>query len=196
VSTSELDPILAAVNRARRRSDRPVVVGLDGRSGVGKSTLAGQLVPLLDARLISGDDFYAGGTDEEWAARSPIERLEFVFDWRRMRADALEPLRDGRSASWRPFNWQTMEGLSEEVIVREPGQVIVLDVVYSGRPELSDLVDVAVLLTLDDDVRRARLVKREGAPYMASWQALWESAEDHYFSAVRKPESYDVVISV
>ena len=195
MSLKDLEPILAAVTRARDRSDRPVLVALDGRSGVGKSTVANRLVPLLDARLVAGDDFYAGGTDEEWAARSAIKRLEHAFDWRRLRAEALEPLLAGQPASWRSFNWLSWEGLSDEVIVCEAGPVIVLDVVYSGRPELSDLVDIAVLLTLDDRERRARLVSREGAPYIARWQALWESAEDHYFSSVRKPDSFDVIVS-
>jgi uridine kinase len=195
VSRRDLEPILGAVARARDRSDRPVLVALDGRSGAGKSTVANRLVSLLDARLVSGDDFYAGGTDAEWGARSASERLERAFDWRRMRAEALEPLLAGQSASWLSFNWQSWEGLSDEVVACEAGPVIVLDVVYSGRPELSDLVDIAVLLTLDDRERRARLVSREGAPYMARWQALWESAEDYYFSSVRKPDSFDAIIT-
>jgi len=183
-----------AVHKARNRSGRPVLVALDGRSGVGKSTLANDLVPLLGARLVFGDDFYAGGTHEEWQARSPTQRRANVMDWERLREDALIPLRAGRRTSWRSFDWQTWSGLSEDVTVCEPAEIIVLDMVYSAGPELSDLVDMAILVTLTDQERRARLIARDGEACMTRWLTLWESAEDHYFTSIRPPESYDMIV--
>jgi len=40
---------------------RPFIIALDGHSGAGKSTLARALADGLDAAIIEGDDFYAGG---------------------------------------------------------------------------------------------------------------------------------------
>jgi uridine kinase len=172
-----------------------VLVALDGRSGVGKSTIANGLVERLDGALISGDDFYAGGTDAEWTARTPEQRRARVFDWHRLRVDALDPLLAGRVAAWRSFNWQTWEGLSEDLLVCEPAPVIVLDMVYSCGPELSDLVDLSVLVTLDDEERIARLAARDGAEHRDRWLALWESAENHYFTHIRRPDSFDLVVT-
>jgi para-aminobenzoate synthetase len=70
----------------------------------------------------------------------------------------------------------------------------VLDAVYSGRPELADLVDLAVLVTLADEMRRARLVARDGEAYTQRWHAIWDSAEEHYFTRVRPPESFDIIV--
>jgi uridine kinase len=188
-----LDSILAAVACARARHDRPVVVALDGRSGVGKSTLARTVSELLDARLVTCDDFWAGGSDALWASRTPAELAAQAIDWRRLRAELLEPLLAGQRARWRAFDWRAEEGLSADALVCDPAPVIVLDGAYSARPELADMVDVAVLLTLPDEARRKRLLAREGAAFMRRWHSLWDPAEEYYFGHVRMPAAFDVV---
>jgi pantothenate kinase-related protein Tda10 len=53
---------------------RPLVVAIDGRSGTGKSTLAGEAAPLVDAAVIGADTFFSGGDDSYWRTRRPRER--------------------------------------------------------------------------------------------------------------------------
>ena len=118
-----------------------------------------------------------------------------AIDWRRLRAEVLEPLLAGRPASWRAFDWGRGQGLSERVLTCDPVPVIVLDGAYAARPELADLVDVAVLVTLCDAVRRARLAVREGKASMRAWHALWDAAEDFYFGEVCPPEVFDFVVT-
>ena len=74
--------------------------------------------------------------------------------------------------------------------------MIVLDGVYSARPELADLIDLAILVeAADDTVRRQRLLAREGAPFMDAWHRRWDVAEDYYFTHVRPRSSFDLVIT-
>ncbi len=186
------------IDDLRRRLDgrtTPLVVALDGRSGVGKSTLAARIGTMLRAAVIDGDDFFAGGDDEVWAARTPVERAEFGIDWRRLRAEALEPLISGRSAAWLPFNWETLAGF-DAAQRRAPSRLIVLDGAYSSRPELADLLDLTVLMRTDDDLRRQRLLEREGPSFMERWYAIWDEAESYYFGDVRPPSSFDVVLKL
>lgn len=189
---SELDLRIAQL---RERLDRPVVVALDGRSGVGKSAVAGALAARHGGCVITADDFWSGGEDGHWAVLAPEERASLAIDWRRLRTEVLEPLRDGRRASWRTFNWQAGEGLSEHELHCDPAPVIVLDGAYSARPELSEVIDLAVLLTLDDSTRRQRLIAREGDGYTRRWHAIWDAAEEHYFQKTRPPHTFDMVIT-
>lgn len=187
----------AAIDRiaSMSRATSPVIVALDGRSGTGKSTLAEWMADQLGGIRVDQDDFYAGGELAEWQRLTPREKAARVIDWRRVRDEVLLPLRAGRDASWRPFNWETMIGLAPETIAVSPARIVILDGAYSARPELADMIDLSILVTLDDAIRRERLRQREGEDLVADWHAVWDEAEDYYFGSVRPPEAFDLVIS-
>jgi uridine kinase len=192
----QVEDLVAAIRGRLQGLHVPLVVALDGRSGTGKSTLAARLAARVGAAVVPGDDFYAGGNDAAWARLAPAARADRCIDWRRLRIEALEPLRAGQPAVWHPFDFATGTGLATRTEVRTPAPVIVLDGVYSARPELRDMVDLAVLVALTDDgLRRRRLVAREGETYMATWHARWDAAEDHYFKHVCPPASFDLVVT-
>jgi uridine kinase len=146
----------------------------------------------LDAAMVDGDDFYTGGSDAEWDARTAEEKVARCIDWRRLRSQVLEPLLAGRAASWHPFDWEAGHGLSEQAIVAEPARVVILDGAYSSRPELSDLVGLSVLVEAPAEVRRERLIMREGT--IDEWYARWDEAETYYFKHVRPRSVFDLVV--
>ena len=166
-----------------------MVVAIDGRSGAGKSHLAEQVARELGgATMVHVDNFYRDLADEERLGLSPEAGVDRFFDWQRMRREAIEPLRARRTAYFRPFDWDRGR-LGEQSTTLGPASVVVVEGVYSARPELADLIDLAVLVTVDEAVSRARLAARHDPPAMAS---RWEAAEDVYFSRIRPPASFDV----
>lgn len=190
------DVLAEAIRTRARARNEPLLVAVDGRSGVGKSSISCALAEKLELVLVDGDDFYAGGTFEEWSRRAAKEKADRCIDWQRLRAEALEPLLAGRIARWRTFDWETMVGLSENVLTQKPHRIIVLDGVYSARPELADLIGLSVLLRLPDAIRRERLRRREGEYFVSRWHSVWDEAEDYYFDHVRPAESFDLVIDM
>ncbi|HEX9695692.1 MAG TPA: hypothetical protein VGB64_05195 [Actinomycetota bacterium] len=179
---------------AAGRDERPLLIALDGRSGVGKSTLALKMAVALRGEIVDSDSFYSGGTLADWHRSSATEKAERAIDWRRLRVDALEPLAAGRTARWHPFDWDAGEGLSPREVIVAPAPVVIVDGVYSGRPELADLIGVAVLVGLEDSVRRARLHARDAEWFDERWHAVWDEAEQHYFAKVAPLERFDVVV--
>jgi uridine kinase len=176
------------------RTKAPVLVALDGRSGAGKSTLAGAVGENVGGALvIDGDDFYRGGTDAMWDALTAGAKVERVIDWRRQRA-VLECLGRRERAQWRPYDWEADDGRLGAPIAGGPADVVILEGAYSGRPELADLLTLRVLLELPRDVRRARLLQREGEQYRAEWEARWAEAEDVYFEVILPRQCFDLVI--
>lgn len=177
--------------RLARESDQPLVVAIDGRSGSGKSTLARALVATLDAALIEGDDFYAGGT--VLRADNPAARAAACIDWRQQRT-VLQALRAGQKAQWYHFDWDAFDGSLCAAATRlAPRAVLILEGTYAARPELADLVDLRVLVSVPDDERLARLMAREGS--IGPWERQWHEAEEHYFGAVMPPDGFDVIFS-
>lgn len=206
------DPGAALVNRLRRypgAGPGPRFVGIDGRSGTGKSTIAGDVAAVLapdpapgesaPVLVIDGDDFYAGGSADTWDRWSPAQKAERVIDWRRQR-QVLESLRQHGSAAWHPFDWDAPDFDAESppfstvptcVQVRP---VVILEGAYSCRPELRDLLELTVLLQAPDEVRRRRLRTREGEDDDVDWSARWTQAEEHYFTHVMPPGNFDLVL--
>ena len=197
-------PVVDAVEELVASGVRRPVVGLDGRSGAGKSTMAAAVAEGLRSGgrsvvVVAGDDFYAGGSAATWDGRSAEEKAASVIDWRRQRA-VLGNLRDRGAAEWRPFDWDSDDWdaepppLAAEPVRAVGAHVIVLEGAYSCRPELADLLDLRVLLDVPDERRRRQLLGREGDEYRADWEARWSAAEDHYFGAVVPASSFDLVV--
>lgn len=119
-----------------------------GRARRGTSTLAAAVGRRLTASVVAGDDFYRDLPQERRWALAAAEGVDLYFDWQRLRRETLEPLRAGRVARYRPFDWRAGAGLAEQVVEVIPTPVIVVDGIYNGRPELRDVVDVSVLVRL------------------------------------------------
>jgi uridine kinase len=171
-----------------------VMVALDGFSGSGKTTLAHQLaLDIGSAAIVTGDDFYRVMDEGQRWDLSPEEGMTLYFDWERLRDEALVPLGSGMPARYRPYDWQAGAGLDKRNVDVQPAAVIVVDGVYSARPELSCFVDLAVFVDTSLAVRQQRLAQRgHGNDH---WNVRWDAAERHYFSRVRPPESFDLVVS-
>jgi uridine kinase len=197
---TEASLLVAEIEARLRGRSRPLLVAIDGPSGSGKSELAALVARAVDAVVVPSDDFYASEvTDAEWAARSPAERVADVIDWRRLRAEAVEPLIAGRTASWYPFDFEGKrpDGTFPPSTLRvtlKPAAVVILDGAYSSRPELGHLIDLSVFVDVPPAERYRRLVERDGKAYTDAWLERWKAPEDHYFSLVRPPSSFDLVV--
>jgi uridine kinase len=150
----------------RAASPGPLLLALDGRSGVGKSTVAQQ----VGARMAA-----------------------LVIDWRRQRA-LLTQLARGEPVTWQPYDWEADDGSLGRDMAARPAGVVILDGAYSARAELADLYGVRVLLDLPRHIRRARLLDREGERYRAEWEDRWAAAEDLYFEELMPSEAFDLVL--
>jgi para-aminobenzoate synthetase len=195
--------IAAAVNRLRQTRPSPLLVALDGGSGAGKSTLAARLAQELDSVVVQLDDFYAAQIpDWEWEIRSVQERAREVFDWQRLRTDALEPLLAGQTAKWYPFDFAAglrrdgTYALCQQPVEKQPAPVIILEGAYATNPALADLLDLTVLVDVPVPERHRRLEQRESNPqFLQRWHALWDEVEAYYFSEVRPKSAFDLVVS-
>ncbi len=160
-----------------------LIVAIDGHGASGKSTIAAAAAEATGAALVHTDDFFQPGG----AGRG----LGQYYDWRRLRAQALEPLRARRSATFRRFDWERGSGLGGLVTV-SPAGLVLLEGVFSASPQLADLVDRAVFV---DTPERERLRRLRGRIAPEEWDDDWLTAEQAYFGLTRPPASFDLIVS-
>jgi uridine kinase len=163
-----------------------LILAVDGHGAAGKSTIAAAVAAATGAALVHTDDFFqvpppGPGRPE----------LADYYDWRRLRAQALEPLRARLRAAFRQFDWERGSGLDGTVTV-EPNDLIVVEGVYSAAPELGELVDRSVFV---DTPEQERLRRLRGRLKPDEWDDEWLLAERAYFDVIRPPSSFDLIVS-
>jgi sigma-B regulation protein RsbU (phosphoserine phosphatase) len=174
------------------RPSRPLLLALDGPSAAGTSTLAAVLAARLGTGVVHGDDFYRDMPEEQRWKLTAEQGVEQYFDWQRLRRQALEPLRNGESTSYRPFSWRPEGGLATHRVTVAPTPVVVVEGVYAARPELQDLIDLAVFVDTPAELRQRRLIARGHGN--DAWWPRWDAAEELYFTTIRPIDSFDLVV--
>jgi len=173
------------------------MVALDGRSGAGKSTLAAAIADSLDGAVVHVDDFYRDMPDADRLKLSPAEGVDRYFDWERLREEALVPLARRQPARFGCFDWFAGRGLTVPISV-EPRDLVLVEGIYSAKPEFDDLLDLRVLVEVVEESRherreqRLRTLSRDDT---RGWDARWDAAERVYFATIRRPDTFDLIVS-
>jgi uridine kinase len=167
-----------------------LVLAIDGHGAAGKSTIADAVARATGAALIHTDDFFRAPPARPRPAAAGTRAMEDYYDWRRLRAQALEPLRARRAAAFRRFDWERGRGLDGRVAV-PPSDLVLVEGVFSAAAELSDLVDRSVFVETPEPERLRRL-RRLVTP--EEWDEDWLAAERSYFGRTRPPVSFDLVV--
>jgi uridine kinase len=177
-----------ATIEARWTSGR-LTVAIDGAGGAGKSILARGINVAFERRvaIVRCDDFYRPLTD---APYSPEEAYEHYFDWRRLRDETLVPLGEGKSARYQRYDWST-DRLAEWIEV-EPREIVLIEGVFSMRPELRPLIEVAIFLETPRGERMRRMVARPQES--TSWIDRWMAAEDWYLENIAPQSDANLII--
>lgn len=165
----ELDRLVA---RARRAPGR-VVVLVDGGSGAGKTTLAGELAPRLGAQLVSLDDLYPGWGGLAAGAAAVAETV----------------LRD-RDPGWRRWDWYA-EAAAEWHPV-DPVRPLVVEGCGALSRAARDRASLGVWIELDAGERRRRALARDGAIFAPHWDD-WARQEEAFRARENPDELADVV---
>jgi len=84
-------------------------------------------------------------------------------------------------------------GLSDHVVTVSRARIVIVEGVYAFRPEFADLIDLSVLVQTPEPERHRRMLAR--AHGNDRWWSRWAAAENLYFTSIRPPESFDVVVA-
>jgi uridine kinase len=172
--------LLCALDSARRNGrGGTTLVAIDGAGGSGKTSLADDVERALDdCVVVHGDDFYRPMPDAERRHLDAEEGYHRYFDWRRLQAQVLVPLSDERSARYQAYDWASGHlGLWREVA---PGGLVIVEGIYSARPELAPVYDLIVFVDAPREICLERL-RAHGSS--TEWTPRWRAAEDYYLAA-------------
>lgn len=158
-----------------------MIVGVDGRQGSGKTTLADDLAAAVPGAVVVHTD------DVAW--------WESFFDWDHLlAAGVLVPLRRGGDVSYRPPAWDR-RNRPGAIDVPATAPLVVVEGVGATRRGLTTLLDATVWVQADHDEATRRGIARDGSTpeAVAFWQE-WAAEEERFLAADRPWERATVTL--
>lgn len=177
-ASSGVTRIGLAVRRAVPRAGVTRVIAVDGRSGAGKTSLAGILRDALAAPVVSLEDLYGG-----W------DGLEHGIDL--LVSEVLEPLTAGRAALVPRYDWVAKKWA--EPVSRDPPEILIVEGVGAGARRAAAYASVLVWLEATPVIRKKRALDRDGETFAPHWDQ-WAAQEDAMLAREHTPERADVLI--
>ena len=170
------------------KSDRQILVAIDGRCTSGKSTLAEKLQQVYDCNLFHMDDFFLQ------PHQRTAERFAEVggnVDYERFAVEVLQKLKKGESFSYRPFSCQSFMLL--EPIRIEPKKLNIIEGTYSHHTYFHEPYDLKIFLTVDTQVQRDRVLQRPEFLHKRFFEE-WIPMEESYFKGFGIAEKAEIVV--
>jgi uridine kinase len=159
-----------------------VLIGIDGRSGAGKTTLAGLIAELAEQRGLRTTTIHNDELCPGWDGLPEVpKRL----------GEIARQLAIASAATYPTWDWYAHAAGPEGLI--PPSDLVILEGVASIDPAWAALRSVSVWVDAPANLRKERAIGRDGEGFAAHWDQ-WAAAEDRYYATA--PPNPDLVVEV
>ena len=147
-----------------RKTKRPIIIGIAGGSGSGKTTIAREIYRILNddhILIVTQDSYYKKNSNLPLAERQKINYDHpDAFDMPLL-VSQLKQLRD-RQAIEMPVYDFTAHTRSDKTLHQEPADIIILEgILVLADKALRDLMSIKIYVDTDDDIRFIRRLQRD-----------------------------------
>lgn len=170
------------------KNERPIVIGVTGGSGSGKTSVSRAILNALPNHsilLFEQDSYY-----KDQSHLSFEERLNTNYDHplafdTNLLIEHLKELMNYQTIKKPVYDYEA-HTRSKEVVIQEPKEVIIVEGILILEDEcLRDLMDIKVYVDTEDDIRIIRRIKRD----IEDRGRSLDSVIDQYLSVVKPMHS-------
>ncbi len=182
---TDLAGVVQRIDSARTHA--PFVVGIEGRGGAGKSTLAAHLAAHIpDSAVIPMDDFLV-----REHLLDPLN--ERHYDLARLEREVLIPFTQGLPVNYRRLEWASNTLMPIDGMIGST--LVILEGVCAYHPRHESYVNLRVWVETPAEVATARGRERDAGNENAQHWQTWQSADDTYVRDVGPQRRADVSIA-
>jgi uridine kinase len=167
----------------------PLIIGVSGLGGAGKSSFAHALGRVISAPVIGVDSFQKNRTDQEYS-------MWEIMDYERLEREVIKPFLAGEPLlRYGHFDWDT-NGIELTKEVSHQG-VIIIEGVGLFRPELNNCFGYKVWVDCQAEEATARGKKRDREQYQnpqdESWDGVWKTNDQECVIDYKPKEVADLI---
>lgn len=171
-----------------------VIVGIDGKCGSGKSTVADILSDVYGCDVIHMDDFFL---PLELRTENRLTEVGGNIHYERFIDEValkLKNLNSEKPFNYRIFDCSIMNYNGTRTIQSRPQDIIIVEGSYSLHPKYSSIYDIKVFVNVDNDEQKRRIIRRDGEMMWDKYENVWIPMETEYFKKYNIKENSDIVI--
>jgi uridine kinase len=170
-------------------SHSSILIGIDGNSAGGKSSLAQLLSKLYDCNVFHMDHFFL---PKQQKTPERLREAGGNVDYERFYNEVMTSLTKGIAFKYQVFDCHLNKlSYSIEVI---PKKINIIEGVYSLHPAYQHFFDLKIFLSLSTEEQSKRILKRNGKEMLLRFQKEWIPLENYYFNKLGIQEVCDCVI--
>jgi len=162
---------------------RPLVVGIAGGTGSGKTTVAHKLAASMPGRCVTieHDAYYRDQAHLSFEDRTTINYDHPASLESSLLAEHLRELRAGRAVDIPIYDFATHTRRAETRHL-EPARVIIVEgILVFTEATLRELMDIKIFVDTDADIRLIRRIRRD----LEQRGRTFQSVRDQYYATVR-----------
>lgn len=165
------------------------VVGIDGRCGSGKTTLAALLEQLFGAPVIHMDDFFL---PLELRSEERLAQPGGNVHYERFAEEVAAKLHTGRELTYRVFSCAIKDYDGTVTVPVAP--LVVVEGSYALHPRFGALYDCRIFCDVAPAEQQRRILARNGEKMYEMFRTRWIPMEEAYFDASNLRASCDFVL--
>lgn len=167
------------------------IIAIEGGSASGKTTLSKILQDKYGCNIFHMDDFFLR---PEQRTTERLAEIGGNVDRERFQREVLETLINNKAVRYRRFDCST-QTLSD-IITVQPKKLTIIEGVYSMHPSFGKYYDFSLLLDIDCDCQKERILIRNLPQQAIRFFEEWIPLENEYFSGTDIKNRVDAIFTV
>lgn len=180
--------VVANAIKSNHKGNQPVIIGIEGFGGSGKSTIANKLADLLgSSSVVSIDDFIIKQNiiEDDWDKQA--------FDRTRLEREVLIPARSRKEVMYRRLIWDT-DTLSDPIQLPKVDYLIV-EGISCYHPSIANYYDYKIWVNTPIEIAKQRGQKRDAGNENEKHWDLWARNDLAYQQKYHPEQVADFTVS-